>query len=127
MTGYNIRSRNMAYLREETENIEVSYPIKSIWDMIPQAVAKLEWKIEESNEATYHVQVKTKGAFLSYHSILKIDLTVIDVDTTKMTISGETPVTTITAMADYGRTNERIEVFITTLAKLMEPNPKKPT
>jgi hypothetical protein len=43
-----------------------------------------------------------------------------------MTISGKTPVTTITAMADYGRTNERIEVFVTTLAKIMESNPKKP-
>ena len=117
----------MAYMREEKENIEASFPIKAVWDAIPKAVAKLEWIIEESDEAKYHVQVKTKGAFLSYHSTLKIDLTAIDDNTTKMTISGETPVTTITAMADYGRTSERIEVFVTSLAKLMEPNPKKPT
>jgi hypothetical protein len=110
----------MAYLREEKENIEASFPIKAVWKTIPDAIAKLEWKIEESDETTYHVKVKTKGAFLSYHSILKIDLTEIDEKTTKMTISGETPVTTITAMADYGRTNERIEAFVTTLAKLME-------
>jgi hypothetical protein len=111
----------MAYLREETENVEVSFPIKAIWDAIPAAVEKLGWTVEESDEVKHRALVKTKGAFLSYHSILTVNLTVIDEKTTKLTVSGKTPVTTITAMADYGRTSERINVLIESIARIMEP------
>jgi hypothetical protein len=109
----------MAYLREEKENIEVSYPLDAIWQAIPKAVATLNWKIEETDEATHHLKVKTKGGFISYPSMLKIDLSVIDEAATKMFISAETPVTTITSVADYGRTRERIEQLVVALAKLM--------
>ena len=51
--------------------------------------------------------------------MLKIVLSVIDEKTTRMDMSAETPVTTITALADYGRTRERIEQFVIALAKLM--------
>ena len=110
----------MAYLREEKENLEVSYPIKTLWDAIPKALENLKWTAEETDEAKFHLKVKTKGAFLSYPSTLKIDLKVVDENTTKMSIAAETPVTTITSIADYGRTRERIDVFVTILAKLME-------
>jgi hypothetical protein len=43
----------------------------------------------------------------------------VDEKTTQLSIAGETPVTTITSVADYGRTKERIEVFVVTLAKIM--------
>ena len=56
---------------------------------------------------------------MSYPSKLVINLSKVDEKTTKMAIAAETPVTTITSVADYGRTRERIEVFVTTLAKLM--------
>jgi len=112
----------MAYLREETEKVEISFPIKAIWDAIPKAVEKVGWTVEESDETKHHAVIRTKGAFLSYHSILKVDLSVIDEKTTKMSVSGETPVTTITAMADYGRTNERINVLIESVARVMEPS-----
>ena len=36
-----------------------------------------------------------------------------------MSLIAETPVTTITSVADYRRTNERIGQFVTTLAKIM--------
>ncbi|HCW06837.1 MAG TPA: hypothetical protein DGG95_05675 [Cytophagales bacterium] len=114
----------MAYLREEKENLEVSYPIKILWDKIPKALEKLKWTTEEKEEAKFHLTVKTKGAFLSYSSTMMIDLIVVDKNTTKMSIAAETPVTTITSIADYGRTRERIDMFVTTLAKLME-TPKK--
>ena len=58
----------MAYTREGKETFEVSYPLNAIWAAIPKAVAKLEWKIEETDEATHHLKVKTRGAFLSYGS-----------------------------------------------------------
>ena len=109
----------MAYTRQGKETFEVSYPINAIWEAIPKAIAKLEWKIEETDESTHHLKVKTRGAFLSYGSKMEIDLTAVDEKTTKMSVLAETPVTTITAMADYGRTRERIDVLIATLGKLM--------
>jgi hypothetical protein len=110
----------MAYTREGKETFEVSYPIDVIWQAIPKAIAKLEWKVDSADLATHHVKIKTKGAFLSYGSEMEIDLTAVNEKTTKMSITAETPVTTITAMADYGRTNERINVFIETIGKIME-------
>lgn len=110
----------MAYTREETENVEVDYPINQLWEGIPKALEKLEWTIQESDKNTYHLKVKTKGAFMSYPSSMKIDLAKVDDKTTRMLISGETPVTTITSVLDFGRTRERIEKFIVTLAQLME-------
>jgi len=109
----------MAYLREEKENLEVSYPLDAIWETIPKATKKLGWQIQETDEAKHHVKIKTRTAFLSYGSTMNVDLTVIDEKTTKLTVSAETPVTTITALADYGRTRERISVFIEALGKLM--------
>ena len=109
----------MAYTREGKEVFEVDYPVKDVWEAIPKAVAKLEWTLKAANETTHHVEVKTKGAFLSYGSEIRIDLEAVDPKMTKMSISAETPVTTITSMADYGRTSERIEVFIATMGKIM--------
>jgi hypothetical protein len=109
----------MAYLKEQKEKLEVSHPIKEIWEAIPKAIEKLDWKIQETGEATHHLEVKSRGGFISYPSTLKIDLTAIDEKTTQMSILAETPVTTITSVADYGRANERISQFVTTLAKLM--------
>lgn len=113
----------MAYAREEKETLEVSYPINVLWEAIPKAVAKIEWTIQESNEENHHVKIKTKGAFLSYGSKIEVTLTKIDEKTTKMAISAETPVTTITSVADYGRTKERVEVLVATLSKLMAAEP----
>ena len=109
----------MAYLRQEKENLEVDHPLNIIWDAIPKAAAKLEWTIQETNESTHHLKVKTKGGFISYPSTLIIDLAVVDEKTTRMVIVAETPVTTITSVADFGRTRDRIEQFVVTLAKLM--------
>jgi hypothetical protein len=113
----------MAYLREGEQAVEIDFTVEAIWAAIPKAVEKLEWTIESKDDYTHHFEIKTKGAFLSYHSILQVDLTAIDEKTSKMTIKGETPVTTITAMADYGRTNERIDLFVITLANIMTPEP----
>ncbi len=63
----------MAYTREDKENLEVSYPLNAIWEAIPKVVENLNWKIEETDEATHHLKVKTKGGFISYPSTLKID------------------------------------------------------
>jgi len=109
----------MAYLREDNENLEVSYPLNAIWEAIPKTVKQLDWKIQEKEEAIHHLKVKTKGGFISYPSTLKIELSAIDEKKTRMSIVAETPVTTITSVADYGRTRNRISQFVITLGKLM--------
>jgi hypothetical protein len=110
----------MAYTREETEHVEVDYPIEQIWGNIPKAITQLEWAIQESDKNLHQLTIKTKGAFMSYSSIIKVALVAVNEKTTRMLINGETPVTTITSVLDFGRTRERIERFIVALATLME-------
>jgi hypothetical protein len=110
----------MAYLRNEKENLEISYPIEMIWAAIPQAIQTLDWKIEEKDDATHKLKVKTKGAFLAYGSILYIEVTPVDEKTSRMSINAETPVTTITSIADFGRTRDRVEQFVGVLAGEMQ-------
>ncbi len=109
----------MAYLRTEKENIEVSYPIENIWTAIPKAITTLKWKIKETDEKTHHIKVETSGGFLSYSSDLLVDLSRVNEKTTRMAIEADTPVTTITSIVDFGRTRDRIEMFVVTLARLM--------
>jgi hypothetical protein len=116
----------MAYAREENDKLEVSYPLAKIWEAIPKAIEMLDWKILETDECKHYLKIKTKGGFISYSSTMKVFLEVIDEKNTKLTIGVETPVTTISAMADYGRSRERIEQFVVTLAKLMESPKAKP-
>jgi len=110
----------MAYTREETEDVEVDYPAQQLWENIPDAIAKFDWTIEESNQEKYTLTIKTQGAFLSYPSIIKIILVPIDNKTTRMLIAGETPVTTVTSVLEFRRTRERIEKLIVVLAQHME-------
>ncbi len=110
----------MAYLRNEKETLEISYPLGMIWAAIPKAVKALEWKFEEKDDEKHTAKVKTKAGFLSYSSILHIEVRSADEKTTRMSINAETPVTTITSMADFGRTRDRIEHVIEALAKQMK-------
>lgn len=110
----------MAYLREEKEKIEIDYPIEKVWAAIPEAVTRLEWKTKEADEANHKLKVLTKKGFLAYESTLNVDVVAVNDTTTRVGISAETPVTTITSMADFGRTRDRIELFIETLALIMD-------
>lgn len=110
----------MAYLREEKEKIEIDYSIEKVWSAIPEVTTKLEWKTKETDEANHKLKVLTKKGFLAYESTLNVDVVAVNESTTRVTISAETPVTTITSMADFGRTRDRIELFIETLALVMD-------
>jgi hypothetical protein len=110
----------MAYTREETEDVEVDYPIQQLWEGIPKAIINLEWTIIESSQDKYSLTAKTQGAFMSYPSNIKIILVPIDDKTTRMLIAGETPVTTVTSVLEFRRTRERIEQLIVALAQHME-------
>jgi len=113
----------MAYIREEKEKLEIDYPVEKVWAATTLAVKVLQWITLEIDEATRKLKVKTKGGFMSYGSILCVEVSVVDEKTSRMVLRGETPVTTITAMADFGRTRDRIELLVDTLAKILEAKP----
>ena len=115
----------MAYLRNEKEKLEVSYPLKKIWAAIPETTKILEWTIEEQDDTAHKAKIKTKGGFLAYNSILYLEASSVDENKTRMSIYAETPVTTITSIVDFGRTRDRIGQFIETLGKLMENKDKQ--
>ena len=112
-----IEVKKLAYLRKERRTYEADYAIDKIWSAIPKVLASLEWTIKEIDDQKYHAKAKTKASFMSYSSVLTVDAAFVDEKTTRVTITAETPVTTITAIADFGRTHHRIEAFFETLAK----------
>ncbi len=115
----------MAYLRDDKEKLEIDYPLEKIWAAVPQVVEALQWTIMEIDDQTHKTKLKTKGAFLSYGSVINLEAEAVDTKTCRMTLSAETPVTTITSMADFGRSRDRIDQFVEALAKQVEPPGKK--
>jgi len=109
----------MAYLRGGQQELEVDFPLQSIWEAIPKAVAKLEWEIQEKDEVSHRITIKTKDDVMFYGSLIKIELEKINEKTTYVSIDAETPVTTITSVLDFGQTTQRIDLFVLTLANIM--------
>jgi hypothetical protein len=107
----------MAYLRKDKETYEIDYPLNVVWAAVPKALASLEWSLEENDETKHHAKAKTKGSFLAYGSVLLIDAVAVDEKTTKLSVKAETPVTTITSVVDFGRTRDRVAMFLEQLAK----------
>jgi hypothetical protein len=87
---------------------------------IDKAIGSLEWKIEEKNEAEHQLKVKTKANFMAYASTLTINIDAKSEKITRISISAETPVTTITGIIDFGRTRERIDSFLLALVKKLK-------
>ena len=114
----------MAYLRQEKETYEIDYPIDEIWKAMPKATKKLKWQLEQADNEKHQAKVKTKAAFLSYSSILIVDAVAVNEKMCRVTVQAETPVTTITAVADFGRTRDRIEMFFAVLAEQMNRTKK---
>src|SRR4030066_974211 len=98
--------RTVAYLRQEKETVEIDYPLSKVWEAMPEALALLEWTLEQVDDEAHHAKVKTKSAFLSYSSILIIDAASVNEKRCRVTVKAETPVTTITSVADFGRSRE---------------------
>lgn len=107
----------MAYLRQEKETVEIDYSLNRVWEVISKVISFLEWKVEQSDDEAHRIKVKTKSSFLSYSSVLAVEAVPVNEKTCRVTVKAETPVTTITAMADFGRSRERISVFLEELAK----------
>ncbi len=107
----------MAYLRKEDETVEIDYSLDKVWVAMLKSLDRLEWTVEETDETKHHIRAKTKGGFMSYPSVVTIEAVAMDKKLTRCKIEAETPVTTITALADFGRTRERINLFFEVLAK----------
>ena len=110
----------MAYLRREKETVEIDFPIDKVWTDIQKAVVSLDWTVEEKNDVAHQLKMKSKSNFLAYASVFKIMVVTEDEQKTRVSISAETPVTTITGIVDFGRTRERIDTFLLTLAKKLK-------
>ena len=111
----------MAYLRKEKEIVEIDHPIAHVWAAIAKAVDSLEWKTEETDEAEHQVKAKTKANFMAYASVLTVNALIVGENTTRVIVSAETPVTTITGIVDFGKTRERINSFLLALVKQLKP------
>ncbi len=107
----------MAYLRKEKEIVEVDFPLEKVWEAIPKAIADIEWTLEETDDAKHQVKARTKAGMMSYGSVVSIDAVAVSESTTRVNVSAETPVTTVTAIVDFGRTRERIDLFLAALVK----------
>jgi hypothetical protein len=107
---------DMAYVRDENEKFEIDYSLEEIWAAIPQVVKDLDWAIEEIDEEAHRARLRVGWILSTAIAIGRPS----GEKKTRMSISGETPVTTITSILDFGRTRDRIGLFISTLAKKLE-------
>lgn len=114
----------MAYLRKEKETIEIAHSLSRVWTAIPKALAILGWTVEETDDASHHIKAKTKPGFMLFSSVLLIDALSVNGQTSRVTVVAETPVTTITAMAEFGRARERVDLFFETLAERLNTRKK---
>ena len=110
---------DVAYLRKEKQTFEIDYPLAEVWAAIPDVLNSLQWTTEQMDDAAHSAKIRTKPGFMSYSSILTIEGQYVDDKKCRITVEGETPVTTITAVADFGRTSDRIQLFFETLARRM--------
>ena len=107
----------MAYLRKENETVEMDYPLNEVWSAIAQTIINLKWSVDSTDESAHFLKAKTKPSFLSYTSILSIEALSIAENITRVKVSAETPITTITSVLDFGKTQERIDQFLFGLSK----------
>jgi len=107
----------MAYLRKEKETVEIAYSLDKVWTTISKALTDLEWTTEQTDDIAHHVKAKTKAGLISWGSMLLIDATRVDENTTRVSVVAETPVTTISSIVDFGRARQRIDLFFAALAK----------
>ena len=90
----------------------MDYSLDKVWMAIQNVLKNLRLNIEQIDEKTYHVKAKTKTALMAWSSVLLIDVVPVNANTTRVSVTAETPVTTITSVIDFGLTKRRINVFL---------------
>jgi len=108
--------KKLAYLRKKEHVVESDYSITKVWNGTLKVLAKLKWTIVKKDKRTYEIETITNSGFLSYPSKLFIKIWVVDKKTTRIKVNVETPVTTITSVVDFGRIDDRIELFFEALS-----------
>lgn len=97
--------------------MEIAHSLNKVWSSVSKALKDLDWPVEEIDDAKHHVKAKTKTSLMSWSSVFIIDAVHVDENTTRVSVAAETTVTTISSIVDFGRTRQRIDMFLTALAK----------
>jgi len=108
---------SMAYLRKEEETVEICHSLNKVWIAVQKVLKNLDWSVEQVDEAGHRVKAKTKAGPMSWSSVLLVDVVPVNENTTRVSAVAETPVTTITAIVDFGQGKRRIAHFFTELSK----------
>jgi hypothetical protein len=107
----------MAYLRKEDEKVEIDHPLEKVWLAAQKALATLQWNVEQIDETAHRIRAKTQAGFMSYSSLLFIEMMSVSENKTKMSVHAETTITTITSVANFGQTRRRMNMFFEELAR----------
>jgi len=97
--------------------MEIAHSLDKVWTAIPKVFANLEWETEQIDDVSHHIRAKTKAGPISWSSLLLIDAVPLQENITRISVAAETPVTTISAIVDFGQTRRRIYQFFAELAK----------
>lgn len=107
----------VAYVRREESTIELSHPLKKVWARIQKTVVSLGWTVEQVDDASHRVKVKSQSSLMAWGSLFIIEAVAINEKTTRISVAAETPVTAITGLVDFGRTGQRIDLFFKELER----------
>jgi hypothetical protein len=110
--------RIVAYVKKEEDAIGLAYPLSKVWASIPKALNSLGWKVERIDNIIHCVKAKAKASLMAWVPIDEVSVFVIDAvsinkNTARVSVTGETS----SALADYGRTRKRINLFFQELQK----------
>jgi len=100
----------MAYLREIREDVEIGRPLDAVWMTIQKVLASFKWDIEQIDGTAHHIKAKTESGFMSYSTVLLIDVESVDENTTRVSVTAET-----ISLGRSGR--QRINLFLSELVK----------
>ena len=104
--------------------MEIDFPLDRVWEAISQTITSLGWTIEAEDREAGRIKAKSKPGFMSYGSTISVEAAKVDENTTRVTATGETPVTTLTSIVDFGQTARRVDSFFRELAGQLNTDTK---
>ena len=110
----------MAYLRKDTKTLEIDYPMPKVWDAIKETLLGLGLDPEQVDDDAHHLKAKTKSGFLRLSSLILVDAAPAGGNKTKISVTAEKPVTTITGIMDFGQASQLTDAFLAELARLLK-------
>lgn len=108
----------MVYVRKEEDAMGLAYPLSKVWAAIPKALNSLGWTVERVDDVIHRVKAKAKASLVAWVpvdevSVFVVDAVRVDKNTTRVSVTAETS----GALADYGRTRKRVDLFFQELRK----------